>query len=354
MKKILLIEDNADMRENTMEILELANYKVYGAENGRIGVEKAKEILPDLIVCDIMMPELDGYGVLYILSKLPETARIPFIFLSAKAEKSDMRKGMNMGADDYLTKPFEEFELLDAVESRFRRNEIVLRDFERSMSGLSEFVEEARGLVQLEGLSKDRKLRVFKKKEVVYREGDYANYLYFISKGSVKTVKTDDYGKDLVTNLYSEGDFIGFMSLLEGSEYSETASVLEDVELAVIPKKDFLELIHGNRDVSAAFIRILANNVKEKESRLLELAYSPVRERVARALLRLKHQFPDKHPGDEGIRFSREDMAAMVGTATESLIRQLSDFKEEGLIKVTGREINILDEVGLEKIIGVS
>lgn len=124
MKKILLVEDNKDMRENISEILELANYTVITAPNGRIGVELAGKETPDLIICDIMMPDLDGYGVLYLLSKNPATSGIPFIFLTAKAEKSDMRKGMSMGADDYLTKPFEEMELLNAVEARLRKNEI--------------------------------------------------------------------------------------------------------------------------------------------------------------------------------------------------------------------------------------
>ncbi|MFA7473916.1 MAG: response regulator, partial [Spirosomataceae bacterium] len=96
-KKILLIEDNADVRENTQEILELSGYKVISAENGRVGAALAQTELPDLIICDIMMPELDGYGVLHLLGHSPETATIPFIFLTAKAEKSDMRKGMLLG-----------------------------------------------------------------------------------------------------------------------------------------------------------------------------------------------------------------------------------------------------------------
>ena len=104
-KKILIIEDNEDIRESSMEILELAGYVVLQAENGKIGVELAQKHLPDMILCDIMMPELDGYGVLYLLSKNQNTGNIPFIFLTAKAERSDMRKGMEMGADDYLTKP---------------------------------------------------------------------------------------------------------------------------------------------------------------------------------------------------------------------------------------------------------
>ena len=121
MKTILLIEDDALVRENTAELLELANYKVLTAANGKIGVSLAKTHLPDIIICDIMMPELNGYGVLQILSKEKITQQIPFIFLSAKTEHKDIRKGMNMGADDYIIKPFDESELFSAIESRLAK-----------------------------------------------------------------------------------------------------------------------------------------------------------------------------------------------------------------------------------------
>src|SRR5437870_2171162 len=116
MIRILLIEDNREVRENTAEILELAGYEVATAPDGKKGVEQVNKQKPDLIICDIMMPVLDGLGVLHLLNKNPETSNIPFIFLTAKAERSDMRKGMDMGADDYITKPFDKIELLNAVE----------------------------------------------------------------------------------------------------------------------------------------------------------------------------------------------------------------------------------------------
>ena len=119
--RILIIEDNDDIRESATEILELADYEVMQANNGRTGVDLAIQHLPDLVLCDIMMPELDGYGVLYLLNKNPQTSTIPFIFLTAKAERLDMRKGMDMGADDYLTKPFDDVELLNAIESRLSK-----------------------------------------------------------------------------------------------------------------------------------------------------------------------------------------------------------------------------------------
>jgi DNA-binding response OmpR family regulator len=111
MKRILLIEDNPEVRENLCEILELSGYAVEQADNGKVGVEKALTSPPDLILCDVMMPELDGFGVLQILSKKSATTGVPFIFLTAKTEREDLRRGMNLGADDYLTKPIYKDEL---------------------------------------------------------------------------------------------------------------------------------------------------------------------------------------------------------------------------------------------------
>src|SRR5471030_2897480 len=139
-KKVLIIEDNNDIRDNVVEILELAGYEVFDANNGKTGVDLALKNLPDIILCDIMMPELDGYGVLYLLNKKTETAAIPFIFLTAKAEKIDLRKGMEMGADDYLTKPFDNIELLNAIESRLKKKEIQQTFYSKSLERLDNLV----------------------------------------------------------------------------------------------------------------------------------------------------------------------------------------------------------------------
>ncbi|MFM1932287.1 MAG: hypothetical protein RL226_1590 [Bacteroidota bacterium] len=349
MKKILLIEDNLDMRENTAEILELANYDVVVAENGKEGVEKAKSLLPDLIICDIMMPELDGYGVLYYLSKDPKTASIPFIFLTAKAELSEMRKGMNLGADDYLTKPYEEMDLLNAIESRLKKNEVIRKDYDTAGSGLDTFIDDARGLTALQDLAKDKRSREFNAKEVIFREGDAPNFLYLLKSGKVKVIKSDHYGKELVVGLVSAGEFFGFMSILEGSDYKETAIALEQAEAVMIPRMDFLQLIEVNRDVAAKFIKMLAGDVHEMEERLLQLAYAPVRERTAAALIELH----ERYGAGAEIRISRDDLAAMVGTATESLIRTLSDFKEDGSIEVHGRSIMVKKPESLRRFAGL-
>jgi DNA-binding response OmpR family regulator len=348
MKTIILIEDNQDIRETTAEILELADYKVFTSDNGKSGVEMAKKEKPNLIICDIMLPDLDGYGVLRILSKSPETSHIPFIFLTAKAEKSDVRKGMNLGADDYITKPFKETELLEAIESRLQRCKSLKND-KANIEQLNEFIDEARGLEELKGLSQDRKIRTFRKKEVIFREDDYANYTYFITKGKVKCLKTDNYDKTFVNAIRGENEFIGYINLLEGNEYHETAIAMENTEVAVIPKQDFLALIHNNGSVAAKFIKMLSGNVKERENRLLQLAYAPIRERLADALIKLTETEHMKNGTPGQLKISREDLASIVGTAKESLIRTLSHLKKEGLLDTNGQEIKILDEEGLKK-----
>ena len=121
MKKILIIEDEPEMRRNLATILRLEKFVPLTAENGRVGVERARRDAPDLILCDVMMPELDGYGVLQSLREEAATAAIPFIFLTAKGEKPDIRAGMNLGADDYLTKPVAKADLLTAVRTRLER-----------------------------------------------------------------------------------------------------------------------------------------------------------------------------------------------------------------------------------------
>lgn len=350
MKTILLIEDDTDMRENTAEILELANYRVIRAENGRRGVEAARKEVPDLVLCDIMMPELDGYGVLHMLGRDPATAEVPFIFLSAKAERGDVRKGMELGADDYLTKPYEESELLNAIEGRLKRSDLFRKGFDKGFEGFNKFLDQARTLDPLKDLSRDKKVRNLKKKEVLFHEGDELRQLPYVVRGKVRTFKINNDGKELVTGLHGVGDLVGYMGLLESGRAMESAEALEDSEVALIPREDLLALLYKDRDVSIRFIKMLAGDVREKEEHLLQLAYSSVRQRVAQALLRVHARYNVGGDADLGLHMSREDLATVVGTATESLIRCLTDLKEEKLIDTQGRSIRIADKAGLERL----
>ncbi|MFL5762736.1 MAG: response regulator [Bacteroidia bacterium] len=341
MKKILIIEDNKDVRENTAEILTLANYDVITAKNGKEGVELAQKSKPDLIICDIMMPVLDGHGALHLLSKNEETAGIPFIFLTAKAERSDQRRGMEMGADDYITKPFDDVELLNAIEVRLKKTEALRKEFTKDMQGIDEFLNQAKGIESLRKLSESREVRSYRKKDEIYSEGNYPKGIYFINKGKIKVFQSSESGKELITELYNEGDFFGYSALLQEEKYGSSAAAIEDSEIYMLPKDDFFDLLYKNSVVSRKFIGILSNNLREKEKHLVELAYNSVRKRVAEALVKLSDKF--KKDGDPkfSMNITREDIANMVGTATETVIRTLSDFKDDGLIDIKGGNITI-------------
>ncbi len=342
-KKIVLIEDNEDVRENTAEILSLAQYEVSTAKNGKEGVELVLKLLPDLIICDIMMPILDGYGVLHLLSKNEKTAGIPFIFLTAKAERSDLRKGMELGADDYLTKPFDDVELLNAIESRLKKSEILKREFTPNLQGLSEFIHEAKAIDSLKQLSEAGELKVLKKKQDIYTEGAFPKGIYFVTKGKVKIHRANESGKEFITDLYKEGDFFGYLSLLQNEAYTNTATALEETEIYRIPKEDFFSLLYKNSDVARKFIAMLSNNLLENEKQLVKLAYNSVRKRLSEALVKLSDTYKKEQESQFSMHVSREDLANMVGTATETVIRTLSDFKEEGLIEIKGGTISILN-----------
>jgi len=352
MKKILLIEDNQDVRENTADILELENYHVITAQNGKIGVEKAIEHLPDIIICDIMMPELDGYGVYECLSVNQKTANIPFIYLTAKSEKADIRKGMNLGVDDYLIKPFEEEDLLNAIECRLKKKEFITKEFSNNIDGISKFLNEASEYLNLEELSKERTLKKYKNKEEIFREGSTALHLYFIRTGNVKTYRSTESGKEFVMGLYGPGDFIGQLSLLaKTGTYVETASVLEDTEILAIPKEEFTQLLYGNREVSNKFFGMISNNIIELQEQLVDMAFATVRQRTAKALLELDKKGMMKDAEHNGIIIPREDFAGLIGTATETAIRMLTEFKNERLISVeTNRKLVLLDKNRLRQI----
>ncbi len=342
MKSVLVIDDNADIRDNTAEILELAGYKTYTAENGKKGVEVAQRERPDVIVCDIMMPELDGYGVLHLLRKNPDTEHIPFVFLTAKTERSDFRKGMEMGADDYITKPFEDIELLNAIEVRLKKAAIFNNKYPPSQQGINQFIKDVKNAGLISQLADQYDVETHTKKQTLYQEGKRPRYLYYLVKGKVKGFKTHEDGKEYITDLFSDGDFIGYPALIEDKNYDDSAVILEEAEIMQIPKEDFLQMIYGNMEVAAKFIRIITQNVKEKEERLLNLAYSSLRKRVAKALVDIHSKFNAENI-NKPIEISREDFAHYVGTATESLIRTLSDFKSEKLIEIKEGKISVLN-----------
>lgn len=340
MKKILIIEDDQIMRENMAELLELVGYKVEVAANGKLGIEKAKSFLPDLIVCDIRMPVLDGYGVLHILRKERSTASIPFIFVTAKTERNDMRKGMEMGADDYLTKPFEDTELLKAVETRLKKSEFLNKPEKNDLKTISE----TDLLKSIKNLSTGTEPGIYDQKDQIFKTGDYPHFLFFIEEGSVKSYRLNEEGKELISNIYTRGDFFGFQPIIEGRTYIETAEALQECKIKRIPKEKFLSLIQKNKSASSKLIEIISQTLTEKEKELMHMAYDSVRKRLAIRLIELMPK-----DSENSISISRTDLAAMVGTTSETLVRTLTELKDLKIIETDIHSITLLDREKLNE-----
>ncbi len=350
MKKILLIEDDVVLRENTAELLQLSGYLVETASNGRIGVEVAKKYQPNIIVCDIMMPELDGYGVLENLSKNEITKYIPFIFLSAKTERQDIRKGMDLGADDYITKPFTEDELISAIESRIAKAEILHEERnDYAITDNADGQDEIRTLNDLKNFFDDNgKTFNFSIGDIIYEEGNNSNFIFLIRKGVIKSYKFDQDGKELTTNLYQEDELFGYTSFFQNIPYQESAAAIQDAELVGVSKQELKEVLDNNHKITLELIQLLTDNLSGIRDQLLDMAYSSVNKKTAATILKFAEKLNNK--SGEAIRISRNDLASVAGIATETLIRTLSSFKKDGLIDIEARNIKILDIQRLQQI----
>ncbi len=348
-KKILVVEDNENIRENIVEILELAGYAVHAADNGKNGIENAIAHQPALILCDVMMPILDGFGMLKILQQNPAINHIPLIFLTAKSEKTDIRKGMGLGADDYLTKPFDDTELLQVVEMRLAKS-ARLREHAGTENPASVFLSDQKAMAIMDELCDGSEKRRFSAKEEIFREGQQARWLYRVEEGQVKTYQENDYGKELTTALFGPKEYFGYHSLILDGVHENSASALTHCTVKLIPKSNFRDQLFGSLDLAAYFIKLFAAQAMEKEGKLIEMAYDSVRKKVSNALL----MSASKQGTDKDhcvLSLSREELASLAGTAKETLIRTLSDLKSEGVIIVDGKNIEIPSMRALANII---
>ena len=334
-KKILLIEENNALRKNTAEILELADYEVSTAINGKVGIEKAINWKPDLVVSDISMSVLDGYGVLQILRKDKKLSKTPFIFMSSKSDHSEVRKGMDLGASDYLTIPCDESELLSAIEARLK----VMEPFDKGNDVLSIFEDNKNiNLGNLDRLFLRKKKYKFKKGWFIYCEGNNSNHLFYLLDGKVKSFKNNEYGKELIISIFKGKNLFGITSLTENNSYRENTLALEDSTVIKITKREFLKLVEGNSELSIQLFNLLIDKLENLESHLIHLIYDPVRKKIAKILYELYEE-----NASNVIEISRSDLANMVGIAKETLIRTLSELREEKIIKTKRRTIKIID-----------
>jgi CRP-like cAMP-binding protein len=182
----------------------------------------------------------------------------------------------------------------------------------------------------------------YKKKQVIYAEGNHPVQLFYIKKGIVKTYKCNSEGKELITGIYGEGEYLGYVALLEETVYKDIAVAVEYAELAVIPKDEFEGMMETDWQIARKFINLLAKDITEKEQLLIGLAYNSLRKKVAEALILLSRKYKD------AIKISRDNLAAIAGTATESLIRTLGEFRHEKLIDISEGYITIINESKLK------
>lgn len=349
MKRVLLIEDDNILSENTKELLELAGFKVEVASNGKTGVALAFDKKFDIILCDIMMPELDGYGVYKALSKNKKTRTTPFIFISAKSEHTDIRKGMILGADDYITKPFTEKELIHSINSRLARHKTLHKTADLKNPSLEESIPHLPDLESLRNYAANygKYLKVYRRNEI-YNEDKSSNYIYFVERGLVKTHTIDESGKELVLDIHKKGDFFGFCSLKHKKTYTETATSVETCELYSIKSSEFRDILKENHELTLELVEVLSDKVSILKKHLLQMAYATVLQKTTKTLL----EFAEKLSDDpcELVTVSRTDLASVAGISTESFIRCLTQLKNEGLVEVNGRHITILNLQKLKEV----
>lgn len=347
-KNILIIEDNLEVRENTAEILELSGYNVLSAENGKIGVEIALSNPIDLIICDVLMPELDGHGVLHILSKNSKTNTIPFVFLTAKADITDIRAGMKLGADDYITKPYNEIDLLETIDRKLARFKAIKNKSVDNRTKLIPYINEDKGFEKFIKKIYDYDRITYNKNDLIHQEGKETRVVYFVNKGFLKNVMSSDFNKELIVDFYSSGDIIALSNMLaQNKHYSRLVALENGTEIIEIDQKDFLSIIHDDIDINAYILKKMAINTYNKNHLLVSFAYESVRKRLADALVYLIEK-REKNTID----VSRDELAQFIGTTKESVIRNLSDFKQEAFVKSSGNTIEIINKQGLVNIYG--
>ena len=394
MKKILLIEKNEDIRSNLAQVLELVNYEVFTAGDGVNGADLALRETPDMIICGSFLPLLEGYGLLQKIQNNPSTQNSRIIFFTPKSENgfshndghfngnghsnghsngysnghsnghsngdilshqqnghsngishSDMNGHQSVEASD-LSKILEKIELPDNIINGIKSNAI-----DAIKEEVQAPIMEIKGVVDIfDLLLKDRDVNYYKKKQVIFSEGNCSRNLYFIKKGKVKTYQTNDYGKQLVVDLYAENDFIGYIPLLENTNYTEAAEALEETELLVIPRGEFNNLLKNNPEIMRLFMNLLTKSVCEKKNQMIGLAYNSLRKKVAEALVIIYTKYKADQYANFAIDISRDNLAAIAGTATESLIRTLTEFKSEKLIDIENNCIKILNKTKLESL----
>lgn len=350
MNKLLLITGNEAASENICKLPQFLGYETFSTPNGMKGIEIAKNEKPSLIICDVSLPDIDGYCVTNILNKNPLTQNIPVLILNFSVEPNTHINEKN-GHDSLLSATKESEMLVSATKRDANNGKSENKEYFHNLDNLLQLLSSTSPDKTANDLATGYRTRSFNKRENIYFEGDIPNMVYLVKKGKIKTVKLGPEGKEFIVGIHEKGEFFGYIAVLEDSIYPDTAVAAEESEVLLIPKDDFLSLINSDQQLGRHFIKLLANDISDIEERLMTLAFNSVRARVAGALLQLKKKHHNKKDSSSyTLHVSRDDLAGLIGTTTESLIRTLTDFKHENIVDTDIGEIKILDTKALEKI----
>jgi CheY-like chemotaxis protein/CRP-like cAMP-binding protein len=308
MANILVIEDDELVRESILAVLESKGFQALSAENGLLGVQLAESHLPDLILCDILMPGLDGYEVLSALSSNPDTQCIPFIFLTAKIEKANRRKAMKMGADDYLTKPFTSEELLEAIAGRFKRQLLL---------------KASRTSKRKSGLELERSTFYFATNQDIPLQQDS---FWQVRHGLVKLGALLTEGEEIVIGWAIAPMIFGTSTMLPVVHFE--AKAIGKVELVQYSAQEVTN--------SPQLVKALLPRIHQSDALLAVCGQRRADDRLKGLLLLLKKELGE--PTAEGtrlkVRFTHQELASTIGTARATVTLLLNEFKQNGWIAV--------------------
>mgnify|MGYP000967414422 CR=1 FL=1 len=268
MNKILVVEDSTSIREEICDILRFEDFGVISAENGEIGLEKAKTEMPNLIISDIAMPKLNGYQLLGELQKSPQTESIPFIFLSAKAEITDVREGMNLGADDYLVKPFNSEELIKVIKSKFNKQKLIKENLDKLRLNIGqslphEFLTPLNSILGFSSILKDSEENLDKDfvRKLATPIFENGKRLHALIENYILHTKllSESYSNNNNINL-EEIPLVNFKNFIEqtSKDFFSKKERLTDLKLDV---QDF-EIRFKEKDFDKIFIEIIENSIK--------------------------------------------------------------------------------------------
>lgn len=351
MSKILIIENDVATKNHLVNILQLAAYDVVIAEDGQQGIQIALTQKVDLIICDNVLPIINGYGVLHVLRRNNILRDTSFVFVDTKLHWPEIRKGIELGASDYIINNISATEMLDIVDKCLYKIEQTRLQLPENANGLPAPIDFVSTLNDyMVDIKNDRNTNCFKRKQSIYSTNNHPFAVYYIIKGKVKTYKRNSEGKELITGLYRDNEFFGYMAVLERKTYCESAEALEDTEIAVIPRAEFEAMVNNRPMIMKKLIDMLAQNLEEKEAKLLNIAYDSLRQKVAHTLISIYKKYNVNSEELFCIDITRENLAAIAGVAKESLTRTLSDFRQESMIDLIHSRIKIINYPKLERL----